>query len=233
MKRIIIAIDGFSACGKSTTAKRVAEQLNYIYVDTGAMYRAVSLYLLRNEIPFDGENPQLHDALEKIRLRFELNPESKKPEIILNDENVERYIRTMEVSSIVSEVSALSSVRRMLVAQQQQMGEERGIVMDGRDIGTVVFPEAELKIFMTADMEKRVKRRMLELELKGTPLTAAEVRENLQHRDRIDSSREDSPLTKADDALILDTSDRSIRDQVNFVLEYADKIIHFNYVPKS
>lgn len=233
MKKIVIAIDGYSGTGKSTTAKRVAEALDYIFVDTGAMYRAVTLYLLRNGINVEQETPELLEALDKIQLSFVYDPATKRSNIHLNGENVEGEIRSMEVSRWVSEVAAIPVVRRAMVKQQQAMGKEPGVVLDGRDIGTVVFPDADLKIFMTASLEKRIQRRKLQMKLKGVELSMDEIKENLQHRDHIDSTRSDSPLRRADDALVLDTTLMTIDQQVSFVLDFVDKIVHHGFVVRE
>lgn len=225
MKPIVIAVDGFAATGKSTTARKVAERLGYTFIDTGAMYRAVTLYLQREGIQINAENPELEAALSRIFLDFRLNPETGRRDMFLNGENVETDIRSLEVSAQVSEVAAISSIRRRLVAMQQEMGQQGGVVMDGRDIGTVVFPQAELKIFLTAQMEVRVQRRMSELTRKGKPADPDEVRSNLQHRDHIDSTRADSPLKKAEDAVEIDTTELSIPAQVDIVVEMARKIL--------
>lgn len=226
MKPIIIAVDGYSATGKSTTAKRVAERLGYTFIDTGAMYRAVALYLLDNGIEYRHETPALLEALDQIELAFVLNEVTGRRDMYLNGENVEAEIRGMRISEIVSEVSTLSPVRRRLVALQQKMGEAGGVVMDGRDIGTVVFPQAELKIFLTAAMEVRVLRRLDEIARKGGGNIDAEtVRNNLVHRDHIDSSRADSPLRKADDATEIDTSHLTIPQQTEIVVRMAKEII--------
>ena len=209
MKKIVIAIDGFSSCGKSTMAKDLAREVGYIYVDTGAMYRAVTLFAMRNDV-FDAEGnideTRLKALLPDVKLTFQLNNETKLPEVCLNGENVERYIRTLEVSQHVSPIAALPFVREKLVEQQQAMGNEKGIVMDGRDIGTVVFPNAELKIFVTASAEIRAQRRFKELETKGMPADFDEILQNVEQRDYIDTHRETSPLRQADDALVLDNS---------------------------
>lgn len=226
MKNIIIAIDGFSACGKSTTARQVAAELGYSFIDTGAMYRAVSLYMIENQIDVNAVSPGLLDALQLITIDFRYNPETGKNDTWLNGRNVEQEIREKSVSDVVSEVAALSPVRKFLVAQQKRMGERRKIVMDGRDIGTVVFPQAELKIFMTATLEKRIERRMLQLEKKGIEMSEDEVRENLLHRDHIDSTREDSPLRQAEDAILLDNTNLTFEEQVDFILSKARDIIH-------
>ncbi|MFK7970191.1 MAG: (d)CMP kinase [Bacteroidia bacterium] len=226
MNKINIAIDGFAGGGKSTTARRVADQLGYIYIDTGAMYRAVTLFVLENELPFDKENDALSQALTNIELDFSEVDEEGNRMIMLNGIKVEDKIRTPEVSGAVSPVSVLVSVRRMLVAQQKRMAQRKGFVMDGRDIGTVVLPDAELKVFMTADMDVRVDRRRQELESKGIYWSAEEIRHNMAERDRIDSSRSEGPLKKADDARELDTSGLTIDDQVRIVVEWAEALIH-------
>lgn len=222
MKKITIAIDGFSSCGKSTMAKDLAREVGYIYVDTGAMYRAVTLFAMRNDV-FDAEGnideTQLKALLPDVKLTFQLNNETKLPEVCLNGENVERYIRTLEVSQHVSPIAALPFVREKLVEQQQAMGNEKGIVMDGRDIGTVVFPNAELKIFVTASAEIRAQRRFKELETKGMPADFDEILQNVEQRDYIDTHRETSPLRQADDALVLDNSHLTIAEQKVWLME--------------
>lgn len=222
MKKIVIAIDGFSSCGKSTMAKDLAREVGYIYVDTGAMYRAVTLFAMRNDV-FDAEGnideTRLKALLPDVKLTFQLNDETKLPEVCLNGENVERYIRTLEVSQHVSPIAALPFVREKLVEQQQAMGNEKGIVMDGRDIGTVVFPDAELKIFVTASAEIRAQRRFKELEAKGMPADFDEILQNVEQRDYIDTHRETSPLRQADDALILDNSHLTIAEQKVWLME--------------
>lgn len=200
MKKIIIAIDGYSSCGKSTLAKSLASHLGYTYIDSGAMYRAVTLFLLDHGIKVE-EQDRVQAALQDINIRFAENNHT-----LLNGRDVEQEIRQMAVSNYVSEVAAVPEVRRAMVRQQQQMGEERGIVMDGRDIGTVVFPKAELKIFLTADPEIRARRRYDELAQKGQEATLEAVKANLTHRDHIDSTREDSPLRQAADAVIIDNT---------------------------
>jgi cytidylate kinase len=219
-KKIIIAIDGFSSCGKSTMAKALAAQLEYVFIDTGAMYRAIALYFLRNQIPFDNTQA-IESALNQITLHFEYNTITQKSDIFLNGENVELFIREMNVSSKVSEVAAIGAVRDFAVAQQQAMGQQKGIVMDGRDIGTVVFPNAELKIFVTADPAIRANRRFLELQATHPNITLEEVAENLQHRDLIDSTREHSPLKQAEDALVLDNSHITREAQLEMALGWA------------
>lgn len=222
MKKIVIAIDGFSSCGKSTMAKDLAREVGYIYVDTGAMYRAVTLFAMRNDV-FDAEGnideTRLKALLPDVKLTFQLNNETKLPEVCLNGENVERYIRTLEVSQHVSPIAALPFVREKLVEQQQAMGNEKGIVMDGRDIGTVVFPNAELKIFVTASAEIRAQRRFKELETKGIPADFDEILQNVEQRDYIDTHRETSPLRQADDALVLDNSHLTIAEQKVWLME--------------
>lgn len=222
MKKIVIAIDGFSSCGKSTMAKDLAREVGYIYVDTGAMYRAVTLFAMRNDV-FDAEGnideTRLKALLPNVKLTFQLNNETKLPEVCLNGENVERYIRTLEVSQHVSPIAALPFVREKLVEQQQAMGKEKGIVMDGRDIGTVVFPNAELKIFVTASAEIRAQRRFKELEAKGMPADFDEILQNVEQRDYIDTHRETSPLRQADDALVLDNSHLTIAEQKVWLME--------------
>lgn len=222
MKKIVIAIDGFSSCGKSTMAKDLAREVGYIYVDTGAMYRAVTLFAMRNDV-FDAEGnideTRLKALLPDVKLTFQLNNETKLPEVCLNGECVERDIRTLEVSQHVSPIAALPFVREKLVEQQQAMGNEKGIVMDGRDIGTVVFPNAELKIFVTASAEIRAQRRFKELETKGMPANFDEILQNVEQRDYIDTHRETSPLRQADDALVLDNSHLTIAEQKVWLME--------------
>lgn len=222
MKKIVIAIDGYSSCGKSTMAKDLAREVGYIYVDTGAMYRAVTLFAMRNGV-FDAEGnideARLKALLPDVKLTFKLNSETKLPEVCLNGECVERDIRTLEVSQHVSLIAALPFVREKLVEQQQAMGKEKGIVMDGRDIGTVVFPDAELKIFVTASAEIRAQRRFKELEAKGMPANFDEILQNVEQRDYIDTHRETSPLRQADDALVLDNSHLTIADQKVWLME--------------
>jgi cytidylate kinase len=223
-QKIIIAIDGFSSCGKSTLAKAMAKNLQYVFIDTGAMYRAVALFFLRAGIDFDNTT-DIAAALNKITLQFKYNPASLQSDMYLNEENVEQEIREMRVSKKVSEVAAIALVRDFAVAQQQAMGESKGIVMDGRDIGTVVFPKAELKIFVTASPDIRVQRRFLELSAKNAAITVAEISENLQHRDLIDTTREHSPLKQADDALVLDNSNMTREAQLDIALQWAQERI--------
>lgn len=218
--RIIITIDGWSSCGKSTLAKQMARELGYVYIDSGAMYRAVTLYFLRNHIDWT-DTKEVNTALEQIHLEFISNHKTGQSEIYLNNENVEYVIRDLVVAEKVSEVAAIREVRSFAVAQQQKMGQKKGIVMDGRDIGTVVFPDAALKIFMTADNEVRVQRRFKELYEKNPNITIEEVRTNLEHRDHIDSTREVSPLRKAEDALILDNTHLTHKEQLQTALEWA------------
>ncbi|MEK0422750.1 MAG: hypothetical protein RLZ95_660 [Bacteroidota bacterium] len=222
--KIIIAIDGFSSCGKSTLAKALAAKLEYVFIDTGAMYRAIALYFLRNNISFQDQEA-ITIALNNIKLHFEYNPATLKSDMFLNGENVELLIREMQVSSKVSEVAAIEAVRDFAVAQQQAMGQHKGIVMDGRDIGTVVFPNAELKIFVTAQPAIRAQRRFLELQSTDPTITMEAVAENLQHRDHIDSTREHSPLKQAEDALVLDNSHIDRASQFEIALSWAQERI--------
>lgn len=226
MGKITIAIDGYSSTGKSTLAKRLASALNYVYVDTGAMYRAVTLFALNNNyVGVNEDIPSLVKQLPNIKLKFEPNETLGLSEMYLNGQNVEKTIRTMEVSDHVSKVATIEEVRHMLVAMQQQMGEEKGIVMDGRDIGTVVFPNAELKIFMTASPETRATRRYKELLERGEEVTFDEVLKNVQKRDRIDSTREISPLKKAEDAIEFDNSDMGLEEQFERIYNFAQRVI--------
>ena len=220
MKKITIAIDGHSSCGKSTMAKDLARTVGYVYVDTGAMYRCVTLYALRNGLfTADGiDEEALRQQMDNIRISFRLNSETGRPDTYLNGELVENDIRTMEVSSHVSPIAALGFVREAMVAQQQQMGKDKGVVMDGRDIGTVVFPDAELKIFVTASAEVRAQRRYDELKGKGMEADYADILKNVQERDYIDSHREVSPLRQADDAILLDNSHMTISEQKEWLL---------------
>lgn len=228
MKKIIIAIDGFSACGKSTMAKDLAKKIKYIYIDSGAMYRAVTLYAIEHQL-IDNDHideQALKKSIDDIQILFELNLKTGLPEIMLNGKNVEQQIRSMEVSSKVSKISALAFVRHAMVKQQQAMGRNKGIVMDGRDIGTVVFPEAEFKVFVTAKPEVRADRRLKELRSKGDLKTTFEqVLENLQQRDYLDQHRDESPLKQADDALILDNSDITKEQQMDWLLDKINHII--------
>ncbi len=223
MSKIIVALDGFSSCGKSTTAKRVAAQLHYAFVDTGAMYRAVALYLHRHHIAIT-DLQAVEEALKHMVIGFEINPSRQASDTLLNGENVEQEIRKMYISELVSQVAAITIVRRAMVAQQQKMGKKKGLVMDGRDIGTVVFPDAEVKIFMTAQPHIRAQRRKLELLQKGEDLPLEEIVENLRMRDEIDSNRAEGPLKRAADAIDLDTSFRSMDEQVEFVLAQVERV---------
>lgn len=222
MKKITIAIDGFSSCGKSTMAKDLAREIGYIYVDTGAMYRSVTLFAMRNGLfNADGsiKTDELRQRMNEINISFRLNSETGRPDTYLNGELVEKEIRTMEVSAHVSPIATLPFVRAALVAQQQAMGKEKGIIMDGRDIGTVVFPDAELKIFVTASAEVRAQRRYDELKAKGMPADFDDILKNVKERDYIDSHREVSPLRKADDAIELDNSNMTIAEQKAWLMQ--------------
>ena len=225
-KKITIAIDGFSSTGKSTLAKQLAKELGYIYVDTGAMYRAVTLYAMQHNFidknHFDKDS--LIGKLPKITLQFLFNPDLGFAEMYLNEKNVEAEIRTLEVSNFVSKIAEVSEVRTKLVEQQQHMGENKGIVMDGRDIGTVVFKDAELKLFMTASTSTRAKRRFDELTHKGQEVSYEDVLKNVEERDYIDTHREDSPLVKANDAVEIDNSHLSIQEQFDKVLNLVNKV---------
>lgn len=220
MKKIAIAIDGHAGCGKSTTAKVVAQRLGYVYIDTGAMYRAVTYFLLQAGVDVQDEAAVVAQ-LPHIRLHFAVNPQSGQVEIYLNGAPAEQHIRSMEITQHVSTVSIIAPVRRFLVQQQQQMGQEKGMVMDGRDIGTVVFPEAELKVFMTADVRIRAARRLLELQAKGQQVDLEDVVADLQHRDLLDSTREEGPLRQAPDALVLDTSHTTLQQQIDTICDWA------------
>lgn len=220
MKRIIITIDGYSSCGKSTLARQLAKQLRYIFIDSGAMYRAITLYFLRNNVSLSSTR-QIQHALNNIDLEFEYNEVTGQNDIFLNGENVAVAIREMLVNEMVSEVAAIKLVREFAVAQQQKMGEQKGIVMDGRDIGTTVFPNAELKIFMTADPAVRVERRFKELFAKNPHITLEEVRHNLEMRDYIDSNREVSPLRQASDAIVLDNTNLTADQQLKLALQWV------------
>ncbi len=216
--KITIAVDGFASCGKSTLAKGVAQALNYVYIDTGAMYRAVTLYCIEQEV--DIENAEaIEQALNALDIRFKTI--AGKNTTFLNGRNVEENIRKMQVNNRVSEVAAVSAVRCTLVRQQQEMGREKGVVLDGRDIGTVVFPDAELKLFMTASIEVRTQRRLLELQAKGQTVSSEEIAQNLQHRDHIDSTRADSPLKQAEDAIVIDNSHLNQEEQLAMCLVLA------------
>jgi cytidylate kinase len=226
-KKIVIAIDGHSSCGKSTLAKSLARELGYIYIDSGAMYRVVTLHALRNGWITDGQpdKKKITEGLIDIKITFEWDKTTEKNTTFLNGENVEDEIRQLEVSQNVSPVSTIAEVRTEMVKQQRENGKNKGIVMDGRDIGTVVFPDAELKIFMTASPEIRAQRRYLELKEKGEEVAFDEIMNNVEERDSIDSTRETSPLRKAEDALVLDNSFLSREEQLQWSLEKAKKII--------
>ena len=221
MKKITIAIDGHSSCGKSTMAKALAQKIGYIYIDTGAMYRAVTLYAMRHGLmPGDQvEADKLRERMGDIHITFRMNTATERPDTYLNGENVEREIRTMEVSRHVSQVAALPFVRTEMVRMQREMGKEKGVVMDGRDIGTVVFPDAELKIFVTASAEVRAQRRYDELTAKGERCQYDEILENVKQRDYIDSHRETSPLRQAEDAIVLDNTSMTIPEQEEWLME--------------
>lgn len=224
-KKIIITIDGWSSCGKSTLAKQLAKALGYVYIDSGAMYRAITLYFLRNHVDWTSTE-EVNQALSDIVLEFHFNEKSQNSEIYLNGENVEYVIRDLVVAEKVSDVAAIKEVRTFAVAQQQNMGERKGIVMDGRDIGTTVFPNAELKIFMTADSTIRVERRFKELFEKNPNVTIEEVKANLEMRDYIDSNREVSPLRKADDAFILDNTNLNMEQQFAKAYDLSKSKMH-------
>jgi cytidylate kinase len=227
-KKIIIAIDGYSSCGKSTFARRIAKELNYIYIDSGAMYRAVTLYSMRQGFIGDGEIDMagIQRFLGEINIEFVYNPDLAEYETFLNSENVEKEIRGLEVSAHVSSISKIASVRARLVELQRQMGVLKGIVMDGRDIGTVVFPDAELKIFMTASVDIRAKRRYDELRGKGMNVNPEEIRRNIVARDITDENRDISPLRRADDAVILDNSRMTVEEQMEWVRGLIETKFH-------
>ena len=225
MKKINIAIDGWSSCGKSTMARQLAKALNYIFIDSGAMYRAITLYFIQNGVDLKDATAVV-SALDNISLSFQKDPTSGSNEIWMNGQNVEKLIREMDVASKVSDVAALKAVREFAVAQQQLIGREKGIVMDGRDIGTTVFPSAELKIFMTANPTVRVERRYKELLAKNPEISLEEVSANLESRDLMDSTREVSPLKKADDAVVLDNSELSPEQQFTLALAWANEKIN-------
>ena len=229
MKKITIAIDGFSSCGKSTMAKDLAKRIGYIYVDTGAMYRSVTLFALRNGLFNEDDSinvDELEKRMDEINISFKLNEETGKPDTYLNGELVEKEIRSMEVSNRVSPIAAIPFVRTAMVAQQQKMGKEKGIVMDGRDIGTVVFPDAELKIFVTASAEVRAQRRFDELKGKGMEADFDEILKNVQERDYVDSHREVSPLKQADDAIVLDNSYMTIEEQNKWLYNKYKQVVN-------
>lgn len=223
MKQIIITIDGFSSCGKSTLAKQLARHFNYVFIDSGAMYRAITLYFLRNHIDWT-ESEQVTNAINNIELTFHFNPQLQQSEMYLNGENVEYVIRDLVVAEKVSEIAAIGAVRNFAVAAQQAMGEKKGIVMDGRDIGTTVFPQAELKLFMTADNAVRVERRFKEMVEKNPNTTIEEVKTNLEMRDYMDSNREISPLRKAADAIVLDNTFLTPEEQLEFAIATANQL---------
>ena len=226
MKKITIAIDGFSSCGKSTMAKALARNIGYLYFDSGAMYRAVALYCMQNGL-INGEEIDtcaLRDCLDNIHISFEADPDTKNSITFLNGVNVEHEIRTLEVSRFVSKVAALDFVRSAMVDQQREMGKQKGIVMDGRDIGTTVFPDAEMKVFVTASAEVRAQRRYDELAARGDNPDYNDILENVLQRDHIDQTREVSPLRKADDALLLDNSDLTREEQMNWLVETFNKL---------
>jgi len=223
-KKIIIAIDGWSSCGKSTLAKELAKELGYLYVDSGAMYRAITLYFLRNHVDWTDKN-EVKKALDEISLEFIYNEKSEQSEMHLNGENVEYVIRDLVVAEKVSDVAAIKEVRKFAVEQQQLMGKKKGVIMDGRDIGTVVFPKAELKIFLTADNAVRVERRFKELFDKNPNITIEEIKANLEMRDYIDSNREESPLRKADDAILVDNTNLTAKETIQKVAKLAKQII--------
>jgi cytidylate kinase len=225
MRKIIITIDGYSSCGKSTLAKQVARELNYVFVDSGAMYRSITHYFLTNNINLNNTD-EVVAALQKISLAFEYNDAKGTSDILLNGENVEAAIREMVVNEKVSEVSAIKEVREFTVAQQQKNSINRGIVMEGRDIGTIVFPDAELKIFLTADPEERVERRYNQLINTGKNVTREEIRKNLEKRDYLDTHREISPLRQAKDAIVLDNTDLTTKEQLAIVLGWANEKIN-------
>lgn len=236
MKKITIAIDGHSSCGKSTMAKDLAREVGYVYVDTGAMYRSVTLYALRNGIfkEVRGEGQEVREVIDEealrqqmanIQITFKFNAETGRPDTYLNGELVEHDIRTMEVSNHVSPIATLGFVREAMVAQQQQMGKDKGVVMDGRDIGTVVFPDAELKVFVTASAKVRAQRRYDELKAKGMEADFDEILKNVEERDYIDSHREVSPLRKADDAIELDNSNMTIAEQKQWLMDRFNEAV--------
>lgn len=224
MKKIIITIDGWSSCGKSTLAKQLAKVLGYVYIDSGAMYRAITLYFLRHTVDLNNKK-EVTKALDDIALEFEYNEKSKQSEILLNGENVEYMIRDMIVAEKVSDVAAVKEVREFAVDQQKKMGKKKGIIMDGRDIGTTVFPRAELKFFMTADIAVRVERRFKEMYEKNPNVSIEEVKSNLEMRDYIDSNREVSPLRQAKDAIVLDNTSLTMEQQLKYALGMAENAI--------
>lgn len=220
--KITIAIDGHASCGKSTLAKDLARTLGYIYIDSGAMYRAVTLYVLEQAIPIS-DTKRIVEALPNIRIHFEQDKATKTVQTYLNGRNVEKEIRSPKVSDQVSPVSTIKEVRAFLVAQQQAFGKHKGITMDGRDIGTVVFPDAELKLFLTASIAVRAQRRFKELQAKGMPVSLADIQQNLEQRDFLDSTRAESPLKQAADAIVIDNSDINQQEQLTLALQYANE----------
>lgn len=228
MKRITIAIDGFSSCGKSTMAKALARNIGYLYFDSGAMYRAVTLFCMRNELIVDGiiDIEALRSRMNEIQITFKVDPESGNSITMLNNEDVEHEIRSLEVSKMVSKIAALDFVRNEMIEQQREMGKSKGIVMDGRDIGTTVFPDAEMKVFVTASAEVRAQRRYDELAARGDNPNFDEILENVQQRDHIDQTREISPLKKADDAILLDNSNLTREEQMDWLIELFNKLTH-------
>ncbi len=223
MNKIVIAIDGYSGCGKSSTAKEVAKKLGFTYIDSGAMYRATALHFL-NERLSPLRAADVEKGLKSLQISFQHNPTTLQQETYLNGVNVEDEIRTMRISERVSEVATVKEIRAALVAQQQKLGQKKGVVMDGRDIGSVVFPEAELKLFMTADVETRAQRRQLELLAKGENVPLEEIKLNLESRDQIDSSRSESPLLKVSDAVEIDTSSLTFSEQVEQIIDLVKKV---------
>ncbi|MGB0933771.1 MAG: (d)CMP kinase [Lishizhenia sp.] len=226
MKKLTIAIDGYSSCGKSTLAKAIAQEMNYVFIDSGAMYRGVSLFAVRNEWVKNGEvnADEIIANLDLIKIHFELNSETNKPELILNDENVEHEIRTLTISNVVSKIARIKEVRQKMVALQRSLGEQGGVVMDGRDIGSVVFPNAELKIFVTADPKVRAERRFKELTERGDQITFEEVSTNLKQRDETDTNRKESPLIKTSDARTLDNTFLNKQEQLEVVLKWIEQL---------
>lgn len=227
MSKITIAIDGYSSCGKSTLAKALAQKLNYNYIDTGAMYRAVTIYCLRNGIIADGKVDQerLLASLNDVEVSFAYNTQTKTSEVLLNGEHVEKIIRTLEVANHVSAISSIKEVRQKMVSLQRKMGQDKGVIMDGRDIGTHVFPDAELKLFMTADNAVRAQRRLDELSSKGEYHTFEEVKRSLEKRDHDDTTRKESPLMQAEDAIVLDNTDLTKEEQLDFVIKLIDDLL--------
>lgn len=227
MSKITIAIDGYSSCGKSTLAKALAQKLNYNYIDTGAMYRAVTVYCLRNGIVLNSviDLPKLLESLKEIKVSFDYNSTTKVSEVFLNGEHIEKEIRTLEVANNVSSISSIKEVREKMVALQRKMGKDKGVIMDGRDIGSFVFPDAELKLFMTADKDVRTQRRLDELSSKGEHHSFEDVKRNLEKRDFDDTTRKENPLIQAEDAIVLDNTDLSKEDQLNFVMKLIDDLL--------